>query len=544
LQHLVTACPKPGRPFGYNATLVAGKQNLNTNNENLFEIFFSHFPEDLGKTLLVTPEGHEHSYADAIDDSGRMARCLSDLGLKAGDRVTVQVKKSPEAVWLYLACLRGGFVYHPLNMDYQLDELVFFVNNAKPSVVVCDPCKKPLFDELLRDSECQVMTLDAEGDGTLAQAITEMPSAFRTRDREAGDTAVLLYSSGTTGVPKGAKLTHGNLTANTLTLVESWGFSNSDVLLHALPVYHAHGLFVAIGCVLMSGSTMHYLPKFNTDQVIRTLPDCTVMMGVPTFYTRLLADERFTADLCNNMRLFISGSAPLLAETFNSFEQRTGQRILERYGMTETSMNASNPLDGERRAGSVGRALPGIALRVVDDHDAELEHGQIGHLQVKGPNVFSGYWRMGRESQQEFTKDGYFRTGDLALIEPDDYVTIVGRDKDMIITGGLNVYPREVETLLDSLPEIKESAVIGVPHPDFGEGIVAAVVAAPGCKIDAPALIEGLRSHMAAYKLPKLLLDMDALPRNSMGKVQKNRLRDHLANSFTSIKATPDTQSG
>jgi len=506
---------------------------LNTNNENLFETFFSRFPDDLGKSLLITPDGEEYSYADAIDDSGRMARCLSDLGLQAGDRVTVQVEKSPEAVWLYLACLRGGFVYHPLNMDYQLDELVFFVDNAKPSVVICDPCKTQLFKELLKGSDCPTMTLDATGGGTLIEATSEMPSAFRTRDRKASDTAVLLYSSGTTGVPKGAKLSHGNLAANTLTLVDSWGFSANDVLLHALPVYHAHGLFVAIGCVLMSGSSMHCLPKFNVDEVISTLPDCTVMMGVPTFYTRLLADERFNAALCDNMRLFISGSAPLREETFDNFERRTGQRILERYGMTETSMNASNPLDGERRPGSVGPALTGIELRVVDANDAELRRGKIGHLQVKGPNVFSGYWRMGRESQQEFTKDGYFRTGDLALIEADDYVTIVGRDQDMIISGGLNVYPREVETLLDSLPDITESAVIGVPHPDFGEGVIAVVVPTPGRTVDSEALLAHLRTRMAAYKLPKKLLPLEALPRNSMGKVQKTALREQFAATFT-----------
>jgi malonyl-CoA/methylmalonyl-CoA synthetase len=511
---------------------------LNTNNENLFEIFFSRFPEDQGKTLLLTPDGKEYSYADAIDDSGRMARCLSDLGLQAGDRVTVQVEKSPEAVWLYLACLRGGFVYHPLNMDYQLDELVFFVNNAKPSAVVCDPDKQGLFEELLKGSDCQTLTLDAAGQGTLAEAIAEMPSAFRTRDREASDTAVLLYSSGTTGVPKGAKLSHGNLAANTLTLVDSWGFSADDILLHALPVYHAHGLFVAIGCVLMSGSAMRYLPKFNVDQVITSLPDCSVMMGVPTFYTRLLADERFNTTLCGSMRLFISGSAPLLEETFNAFEQRTGQLILERYGMTETSMNASNPLEGERRPGSVGPALPGIELRVVDDRDTELDSGRIGHLQVRGPNVFSGYWQMGRESQQEFTEDGYFRTGDLALIEPDGYVTIVGRDKDMIISGGLNVYPREVETLLDSQPQIEESAVIGVPHPDYGEAVIAIVVPSQGEPLDDSALLETLRAHAAAYKLPKKLICVDSLPRNAMGKVQKNRLREDYADTFTGREGT------
>ena len=371
---------------------------MSTDNQNLFDIFFERFPEDLTQTLLFMPSGETYSYADALDESGRMARCLSDMGLRAGDRVTVQVEKSPEAVWLYLACLRGGFVFHPLNMDYQLDELVFFVNNAKPAAVVCDPVKRDLFEELTNDSECSILTLDASGGGTLSDAIVEMPAPFRTRELGANDLAVLLYSSGTTGVPKGAKISHGNLAANTLTLVDSWGFTPDDVLLHALPIYHAHGLFVAVGCVLMSGSSMLFIRKFNTDEVVAGLPDCSVMMGVPTFYTRLLADERFDSDLTQHMRLFISGSAPLLPETFTAFEERTGQRILERYGMTETSMNASNPLEGERRPGSVGPALPGIELRVVGDDDRELPRGEIGHLQVRGPNVFSGYWKVGRDN--------------------------------------------------------------------------------------------------------------------------------------------------
>jgi len=505
---------------------------LSTPTANLFDVFFAHAPDDLGKALLITPNGQEYSYADAIDESGRIARCLSDLGLTAGDRVTVQVHKSPAAVWLYLACLRGGFVFHPLNMDYQLDELVFFIGNAKPSAVICDPTKTSIFKELTKDSECAVMTLDADGEGSLTDASVEMPASFATCERNADDLAVLLYSSGTTGVPKGAKLSHGNLSANTLTLVESWGFTADDVLLHALPIYHAHGLFVGIGCVLMSGSSMLFLAKFSAEAVMAALPECSVMMGVPTFYTRLLAEDRFTADLCARMRLFISGSAPLRPETFAEFKQRTGQTILERYGMTETSMNASNPLHGERRAGSVGPALPGISLRVVDADGAELPSGEIGQLQVKGPNVFSGYWRMQKESAREFTEDGFFKTGDLALIEADDYVTIVGRHKDMIISGGLNVYPREVESALDELPQVTESAVIGVPHPDFGEGVIAVVVASGEGDISATALQDALRERMASYKLPKHIVAVEALPRNPMGKVQKNRLRERYATTF------------
>jgi malonyl-CoA/methylmalonyl-CoA synthetase len=514
---------------------------LSSTNANLFALITEQFPEDMSKVLLTTPDGESYSYEDAFDESGRIARCLSDLGLQAGDRVTVQVEKSPAALWLYLGCLRGGFVFHPLNMDYQLDELVYFVSNAKPSVIVCDPGKQQLYDELTKGTDCQVLTLDSDGEGELNDASAEMPAAFRTRDREPEDLAVLLYSSGTTGTPKGAKISHGNLATNTLTLIDSWGFSASDRLLHALPIYHAHGLFVAIGCVLMSGSSMVFLPKFNRDQVMAALPDCTVMMGVPTFYTRMLADKRFDTALCSNVRLFISGSAPLSPATFNKFRQLTGHTLLERYGMTETGMNASNPLDGERRPGSVGPALPGISLRVIGDNGLELPRDKAGHLQVKGPNVFTGYWKMKKESDQEFTEDGYFKTGDMAIIGADDYVTIVGRDKDMVITGGLNVYPREVETLLDNQPEISESAVIGVPHPDFGEGVLAIVVPAGDAPVSSPELLERMRPHLAAYKIPKQILTIADLPRNKMGKVQKNRLRELYADAFGPTDAANTT---
>jgi malonyl-CoA/methylmalonyl-CoA synthetase len=337
-------------------------------------------------------------------------------------------------------------------------------------------------------------------------------------------------------------LTHGNLAANTQTLVDYWGFSPEDRLLHALPIYHAHGLFVALGCALLSGSSMHFLARFDTDSVIDALPECTVMMGVPTFYTRLLAHPRFDAATCANMRLFISGSAPLLTETFDDFAARTGHTILERYGMTETSMNASNPLEGERRAGSVGPALPGVSLRVVDDDNNELPAGEIGHLQVKGPNVFAGYWRMREKTAEEFTVDGWFKTGDEAEIAADGYVTIVGRAKDLIITGGLNVYPREVEKVLDCMPGVAESAVIGVPHPDFGEGVIAIVVLEPAAQLKDTDLIETLRPRLAAFKLPKRVHIVSELPRNSMGKVLKSRLREDYADSFTRAGTADDLQ--
>jgi malonyl-CoA/methylmalonyl-CoA synthetase len=514
---------------------------LSNINENLFAIFESCFPEDQRHTLLRMPDGRSYSYMEAIDETARIARCLSDLGLRPGNRVTVQVEKSPEAVWLYLACLRAGLVFHPLNNDYQLDELVYFVSNAEPSAIICDPAKKKLFAELVKGKDCTVLTLDAEGNGTLNEASQETPPVFTTVASKATATAVLLYSSGTTGTPKGAMLSHGNLAANTRTLVESWGFTADDVLLHALPIYHAHGLFVALGCTLMSGSSMNFLPHFNLDEIMATLPQSTVMMGVPTFYIRMLNDERLTRDLCANMRLFISGSAPLLPEHFEAFAERTGHQILERYGMTETSMNTSNPLDGERRPGSVGPALPGVSLRVVDNDDNELPVGEVGHLQVKGPNVFSGYWRMRDKNADEFTEDGYFRTGDEAVIAADGYITIVGRTKDVIISGGINVYPREVEALLDSLPEIRESAVFGAPHPDFGEGVLAAVVPVTGKQVVADELISRIKPYMAGYKLPKQIFVLDELPRNSLGKVRKKMLREEYAKSFSEADPAKDS---
>lgn len=408
--------------------------NLNNNNENLFERFLASFPDDPGQTLLTTANGNVYTYGDALDDSGRMARCLSDLGLKRGDRVTVQAKKSPEVLWLYLACLRGGFVFHPLDMSYQLDELVFFVNNAKPAVVVCDPDKQQLFHELVQNGACAVLTLDAHGNGSMADAIAETPAPFRTRERHADDTAVLLYSSGTTGVPKGIKLTHGNLIANTQALVQAWAFTADDVLLHALPLYHAHGLLVATGCALLSGAAMIFVPHFENDHLINNIARCSVMMGVPDYYARLLDDKRFNTELCANIRLFISGSTPLSREMFTEFETRTGHRIVERYGTTETGINTSNPLDGERRPGSVGTALPGVELRVADSAGNAVPHGQTGHLQVRGPHVFSGYWHrseaVDEDAMPDFTADGFFNTGDTALIEADGYMKIVNHDSE------------------------------------------------------------------------------------------------------------------
>jgi len=359
-----------------------------------------------------------------------------------------------------------------------------------------------------------------------------VPAEFATLHRDADDLAALLYSSGTTGVPKGIMLTHSNLLKNTEALVEAWGFTESDRLLHALPIFHVHGLFVAIGCVLLSGGVVRWLPAYDAKQVIKYLPECTVLMGVPTYYTRLLAEDSFTADVAKNVRLFVSGSAPLLEETFVEFEKRTGQRILERYGMTETNMNTSNPLHGLRKPGTVGPPLPGVEARVCDDDGNVLEIGETGNLQIRGPNVFVGYWKMPEKTAEDFTTDGYFNTGDNGTIDSDGYVSIVGRAKDVVITGGLNVYPKEVELFIDDLPGVKESAVIGIPHADFGEAVVAAVVLVEGSQSNESAIINAAKENLANFKVPKRVVFIDELPRNSMAKVQKNVLRDSYKDIF------------
>ncbi|MFQ5635708.1 MAG: AMP-binding protein, partial [Gammaproteobacteria bacterium] len=402
---------------------------------SLYDRFAAAFPGDRNRLLIRTPGGRDYSYADAERESARIARYLTDAGLAAGDRVTVQAPKSPQCVWLYLACLRAGLVYQPLNDAYRSAELAYFLRDAGPSVAVCDPDRKEEFAGLTGDLDCRVLTLDAGGRGSLADASADTPPDFAPVHIDGDATAVLLYSSGTTGQPKGAMLTHANLAANTATLVDAWGFRATDRLLHALPVFHAHGLFVALGCVLLSGSEMIFLPQFEVAEVRRNLRDATVMMGIPTFYTRLLADPGFGADSCPAARLFISGSAPLLADTHREFARRTGHAILERYGMTETSMLSSNPLDGERRPGSVGLPLPGVTVRIVDADDRPVTAGTVGEVQVSGPNVFKGYLGKPGLTAREFTADGFFRTGDLGRFSTDGYLTLLGRNKDRIITG-------------------------------------------------------------------------------------------------------------
>jgi malonyl-CoA/methylmalonyl-CoA synthetase len=505
---------------------------MTSSDHNLFSRFAERFPATTATVLLETPTGQRHTYADALSASARFAHYLTDLGLRAGDRVTVQVSKSPESLWLYLACLRAGFVYQPLNEAYRQEEMAYFIGDAEPSLIVCDPANQAMIADLANQRDCPVLTLGTAADGSLIEASRSGAAEFETIPRDPDDVAVLLYSSGTTGKPKGAMLTHGNLIANTDTLVRAWGFTSDDRLLHALPIFHAHGLFVATGCALMSGASMVFLSRFDAETVVAQLPECTVMMGVPTYYSRLLQTPMFEHESCRNMRLFISGSAALQPETFKAFEQRSGHAILERYGMTETLMNTSNPLDGDRRPGSVGPPLPGVSVRVVDANDDASPKGSVGNLQISGPNVFAGYWRMPIKTAQEFTADGWFRTGDLAKIDADGYVSIVGRSKDMIITGGLNVYPFEVEQVIDQIAGVAESAVVGISHADFGEAVVAVVATETDRELAEQAVIRTVREHLADFKAPKRIVFVDRLPRNTMGKVEKARLREDLAGMF------------
>jgi len=499
-------------------------------NDNLYSLFESRFPADRNQPLLLLGPRGTLTYAEAEATSARFASLLVSLGLTPGDRVAVQVEKSPEALLLYLACLRAGLVYLPLNSAYQEREVAYFLQNAEPRAVVAQPSSLPWLMPLAeRLGIANVFTLDEVGSGTLPDAARGCPASFPAVVRTGDDLAAILYTSGTTGQSKGAMITHRNLASNALALHRSWGFTPEDVLIHMLPLFHVHGLFVACHCVLVNGTAMRFHAKFDARRAIAEFRDSTVFMGVPTFYTRLLADSGLDAHACAKMRLFVSGSAPLLAETHVEFEGRTGHRILERYGMTETGMLTTNPLLGDRRAGSVGPALPGTDLRIVDDDNRPVATGTIGHVQVRGPNVFAGYWRMPERNREEFTSDGFFRTGDMGSLSGDAYLSIVGRSKDLIITGGYNVYPKEIELLLDELPGIQESAVVGVPHPDFGEAVTAVVV--PRLDETAPGedeIIAVLRKKLANFKVPKRVYVVQELPRNAMGKVQKNVLRDRF----------------
>ncbi|NVO17761.1 MAG: malonyl-CoA synthase [Rhodoplanes sp.] len=493
---------------------------------SLFALVRSRIPS-LGKPLIETPDGTRISYGDMLARTGRLANALVRRGVKPGDRVAVQVEKSAENLMLFLAVVRAGAVYLPLNTAYTTHEVEYFVGDAEPRLLVCDPARRDALTPVAARHGAVVETLDATGRGSLAELAAAAPEAFEDVGRAADDLACILYTSGTTGRSKGAMLTQRNLGSNADTLVGYWRFTATDVLLHALPIYHTHGLFTAAMTLMLAGGSMLWLPKFDADQVISLLPRATTLMGVPTHYVRLLQHPGLTREATAHMRLFTSGSAPLLAETHEAFKARTGQAILERYGMTETGMNTSNPYDGERIAGTVGFPLPDIAVRVADpESGAVLPADEIGVLEVKGPNVFAGYWRMPEKTQTEFRPDGFFITGDVGKIDARGYVHIVGRAKDLIISGGFNVYPKEVESEIDLLPGVVESAVVGCPHPDFGEGVTAVVVRTPGATVTEAEILAALDGRLAKFKQPKRVLFVDELPRNTMGKVQKNVLRE------------------
>ena len=483
------------------------------------------------KVLIKTLDGDTLTRAEVLHKVDVMASILADLKVAAGDRVSVQVDKDPLNVILYLAVLKVGAAYLPLNSGYTDAEIDYFLSDAEPALHVCTSSR---FDGALKVAsklpQTEVRTLDLDG-GTLRELFDKGRAGFgKAVARTDSDLASILYTSGTTGKPKGAMLSQQNLLANAKMLTQAWQYSENDTLVHALPLFHVHGLFVALNLALLNGGTILLLPKYDVDAILSALPEASVMMGVPTYYTRLLADPRFNKDLAGHMRLFISGSAPLLVETSDAFFERTGQRILERYGMTETGMSCSNPLDGERRAGSVGPALPGVEARVMLESGAIATADEIGALQVRGEHVFQGYWKLPEKTASEFTQDGFFITGDLATCSSDGYISIVGRDKDLIITGGLNVYPKEIEDLLNQQAGVIESAVVGVEHPDFGEGIVAAVVCSED--IDFGALEAQCRETLAAFKVPRRWYRMSELPRNTMGKVQKNLLRAEFSNAY------------
>mgnify|MGYP005749078981 FL=1 len=496
-------------------------------NKNLYLTLKSGFPASPEAPALETETGAVHTYGELDRASARYANLIASLGVMPGDRIVVQIDKSPDALFLYLGCLRAGAVFVPLNSAYQRKELAYFLADAEPRMVVCSPSHEDLFLDIAADAgNPVVLTLGDHGNGTASERASTMSEQFDTMQREDDDLACILYTSGTTGRSKGAMLTHRNLASNAQTLHKYWGFVPGEVVLHVLPIFHAHGLFVACHCSLLNGSLMLWQPRFDVHRVIELLPRASVFMGVPTLYTRLLEQAEFNRELCAHMRLFVAGSAPLLAETHREFERRTGHAILERYGMTETAMLTSNPYDGERRPGTVGYPLPGVELRIVDNDGKALPTEEVGHVLVRGPNVFRGYWRMPEKTAEEFTADGFFRTGDLGKIDARGYVHLVGRSKDLIITGGYNVYPKEIESWIDDLEGVKESAVIGLPHPDFGESVTAVIVPESGAQLDEEAIIGKLKTELANFKVPKRIFFMPELPRNTMGKVQKNVLRD------------------
>src|SRR4051812_8793346 len=507
-----------------------------TANANLFSRLFDSL-DNASRLAIETPDGQRISYGDLISLSGQMANVLVSRGVKVGDRVAAQTEKSVPGLVLYLATVRAGAVYLPLNTAYTLNELDYFIGDAEPSLVVCGPSKASGIGAIAAKVKARVETLGADGKGSLTDAAAAADTAFATVLRANDDLAAILYTSGTTGRSKGAMLTHDNLASNSLSLVDYWRFTKDDVLIHALPIYHTHGLFVASNVTLFARASMIFLPKFDPELVVKLMARATVLMGVPTFYTRLLQTPSLAKESTKHMRLFISGSAPLLADTHREWSARTGFAILERYGMTETNMNTSNPYDGDRVPGAVGLPLPGVSLRVTDPETGkEIARDTIGMIEVKGPNVFKGYWRMPEKTKAEFRDDGFFITGDLGKIDDKGYVHILGRGKDLVISGGFNVYPKEIESEIDAMPGVVESAVIGVPHADFGEGVTAVVVCDKSARIDEAAVLKALDGRLAKFKMPKRVIVVDELPRNAMGKVQKNILRDTYSDIYAKAK--------
>ncbi|WP_322991193.1 malonyl-CoA synthase [Limnohabitans sp.] len=511
-------------------------------NQNLFTALRAAFPADVSAIAIETDEGLQYSWRDLDRATAMMANLLKSLALPEGSRVAVQVEKSVEALMLYLATLRAGYVFLPLNTAYQSAEIEYFLGNAEPAVVVCSGANFGWVSKIAFKAGTQhVFTLNEDRTGSLLERAAHQSDQHQAIPRQADDLAAILYTSGTTGRSKGAMLTHGNMLSNALTLKDYWGWKKGDVLIHALPIFHVHGLFVAIHGALINGSKMIWMAKFDPKRAISCMNQATVFMGVPTLYVRMLSESSLNKAAVKNMRLFIAGSAPLLIETFTEWQERTGHTILERYGMSETAMLTSNPYgpdtryakQSERRGGTVGFPLPGVLLRVMTDDGQNLPVGEIGGIQVKGPNVFKGYWRMPEKTAEEFTADGFFKTGDVGQVDERGYVTIVGRSKDLIISGGYNVYPAEIEGYINEMKGVAESAVVGVPHPDFGEVGVAVVIAKPNASVQPEVVLAELKAKLANFKIPKRCFVVAELPRNTMGKVQKNLLRDQYKSLFT-----------
>jgi len=497
---------------------------------NVYTFFARAFAHRLAQPVLEDERGTVFTYADLDRETARISAYLAGLGLKQGDRVAAQIEKSPEGLLLYLATLRAGLCFLPLNTAYRSAEIEYFLNDAEPAVFVCDPGRAEGYREIAeRTRVAHLLTLDIDGAGSLGDGVSRVRAGFADVPREDGDLAVIIYTSGTTGRSKGAMVTHGNLTSNAAVLKDYWRFSERDVLIHALPVFHVHGLFVAVHPILLAGGRMIFQRKFDPRAVLEAVPRATAMMGVPTFYVRLLGEPGLTKDAVKGMRLFVSGSAPLLLDTFAEWQARTGHAVLERYGMSEAGMITSNPYEGERRGGTVGFPLPGISVRVVGADDRALGAGEPGAIQIKGPNVFAGYWRMPERTREEFTADGWFRSGDVGQWSEDGYLSIVGRAKDLIISGGFNVYPKEVELVIDAIPGVVESAVVGVPHPDYGEAVTAVVVRRTGAALTEADVIARVKAEIAGFKVPKRVRFVEELPRNAMGKVQKGLLREQFA---------------